>query len=134
MDRAQLPVSLLEAALGVVLILAVVLGVAVGVPAPDTREPQLEAYAEDAATILANEPPEHQNATRLAEIVASEQSFQRERGALRARTDEILPDNVMFRVETPHGDVGFPVPGNVATGEATITTSRGAVTIRVWFV
>lgn len=133
MDRGQLPVSLLEAALGVVLILGVALGVAIGVPAPDTREPQLEAYAEDAATVLANEPPEHQNATRLAEILVSEQSFQRERGDLRARTDAILPDNVMFRIETPHGSVGFAVPGNVATGESTVTTSSGAVTIRVWY-
>lgn len=133
MARAQLPVSLLEAALGVVVILAVVLGIAIGVPAPDTREPQLEAYAEDAGTILANEPPEHQNATRLAEVVASEESFRRERGQLRARTDAILPDNVMFRIETPHGGVGFEVPGTVATGQATVTTVAGAVTIEVWY-
>jgi len=127
-------VSLLEAALGVVVILAVVLGIATGVPAPDTREPQLDAYAEDATTILANEPPEHRNVTRLAEVIASEESFQRERGQVRARTDAILPDNVMFRIETPHGSVGFPVPGAVATGEATVTTVAGAVTIEVWYV
>jgi len=133
MDRAQLPVSLLEAALGVVVILAVVLGVAIGVPAPDTREPQLDAYAEDTATILANEPPEHRNVTRLAEVIASEESFQRERGQLRARTDDILPDNVMFRIETTHGSVGFSNPGAVATGEATVTTVTGAVTIEVWY-
>jgi hypothetical protein len=133
MDRAQLPVSLLEAAVGVVLILAVALGFVFGVPAPDTREPQLDAYANDAATILANEPPEHRNATRLAEILASQQSFQRERGELRERTDAILPDNLMFSVETPHGSVGFPVPGRVATGEATVTTVEGALTIRVWY-
>lgn len=133
MDRAQLPVSLLEAALGVVVILGVALGFAIGVPSADTREPQLTAYAEDATTVLASEPPDHQNATRLGEILASEQSFQRERGELRQRTDAILPDNVMFRVETPHGTVGFPVPGNVATGEATVTTVGGALTIRVWY-
>jgi len=133
MDRAQLPVSLLEAALGVVVILSVVFGVALGVPAPDTREPQLDAYATDATTILANEPPEHQNATRLAEVVANEDSFKRERGQLRARTDAILPDNLMFRIETPHGSVGYPVPRRVATGEATVTTVAGPVTIQVWY-
>jgi len=133
MDRAQLPVSLLEAALGVVVILAVALGFVVGVPTPDTREPQLTAYANDAATILVNEPPEHRDATRLAEVLADERSFQRERGELRDRTGAILPDNIMFRVETPHGAVGFPVPGGVTTGEATVTTVEGALTIRVWY-
>jgi hypothetical protein len=133
MDRAQLPVSLLEAALGVVVILAVALGFALGVPAAPTREPQLNAYAEDAATLLATEPPQHRNATRLTEIVASESAFQRERGAVRDRTDQLLPDNVMFRVETPHGDVGIPFPGGVTTGTATVTTVEGPVTIRVWY-
>lgn len=133
MDRGQLPVSLLEAALGVVVILAVAFGFAMGVPAPDTREAQLTAYAEDAATILANDPPDHGNATRLAEILESPRSFRRERGELRDRTDAILPDNVMFRIETPHGSVGFAVPGSVATGRASVTTGAGTVTIRVWY-
>jgi hypothetical protein len=39
----------------------------------------------------------------------------------------------MFRVETPHGSVGFPLPDRVATGEATVTTVEGALTIRVWY-
>ncbi len=134
MDRGQLPLSLLEAAIGVVLVLGVTLGFALGVPAADTREPQLDAYAGDAATILSNEPPRHGGATRLAEIAASEPSFQRERAALRDRVDGILPDNLMFRVETPHGAVGYPVPGDAPTGRSTVTTGDGPVTIRVWYV
>ncbi|PSP93414.1 hypothetical protein BRC91_09925 [Halobacteriales archaeon QS_4_62_28] len=133
MDRAQLPVSLLEAALGVVVILGIALGFALGVPAPPTREPQLDAYAEDAVTLLATEPPQHRNTTRLTEIVASEGAFQREQGTIRDRTDRILPDNVMFRVETPHGAVGIPRPGGITTGTATVTTVEGPVTIRVWY-
>ena len=39
----------------------------------------------------------------------------------------------MFSVETPYGRVGFPVPNGVATGQATITTVEGALTIRVWY-
>lgn len=134
MDRAQLPVSLLEAALGIVLVLGVVLGFALGVPSADTREPQLDAYATDTATILSEEPPRHGDATRLSEVVQSDAAFQREQGALQQRVDRILPDNLMFRVETPHGEVGYRVPGGVATGYATVTTTEGAVTIRVWYV
>lgn len=133
MSRAQLPVSLLEVAIGTVLVLGVTLGFALGVPSADTRETQLDAYASDAITILAQEPPRHGGATRLSEIAANG-SFTRERGALRTRVDRILPDNLMFRVETPHGAVGYEVPRGVATGQAATTTASGAVRIRVWYV
>lgn len=134
MNRAQLPLSLLEVAIGIVLILGVVLGFALGVPAADTRKPQLDAYAEDAVTILSNEPPRHGGATRLDEVMQSEAAFERERTQLRVRVDRILPDNLMFRVETSNGAVGYPIPSGVATGRATETTTGGAVTIRVWYV
>lgn len=134
MARGQLPLSLLEVAIGIVLVLGVTFGFALGVPSPDTREPQLDAYAEDTATILTNEQPRHGGATRLAEVVGSASAFDRERGALRERVDRILPHNLLFRVETPHGAVGYHLPNGVATGQATVTTTAGAVTIRVWYV
>ncbi|MFB6308788.1 MAG: hypothetical protein ABEH35_05605 [Haloarculaceae archaeon] len=132
--RGQLPLSLLEAAVGISLILGVALGFALGVPAPDTREPQLDAYAEDVVTVLASEQPRHQGATRLSETIRSPAAFARERAALERRVDRLLPDNVMYRVETPHGAVGYRKPSAVVTGEATVTTVNGAVTVRVWYV
>ncbi|QIO22043.1 hypothetical protein [Haloarcula sp. JP-L23] len=133
MRRAQLPLSLVEVALGAVLILGVALGFALGTPAPDTRVPQLEAYAEDTATILANEPPRHDRTTRLQEVVVSERAFERERHALDRRVARILPENVLFHVETPHGSVGTPVPGQMTTGTATVSTGSGTVRIEVWY-
>lgn len=134
MDRGQLPMSLVEVALGVVFVLAVTLPFALGVPAADTREPQLDSYAEDVVTILQNSPPLHDGVTRLAEVVRSNAAFQRERGALRRRVDRILPANLMFSVETPYGSVGYPIPRGVPVGASTVTTPNGAVTIRVWYV
>lgn len=133
MSRGQLPLSVLEVAIGLVFLFAVILGFALGVPAADTRTPQLEAYAEDAATILVNEPPRHGGTTRLGEVVASNDSFERERDALEARTDRILPENLLYRITTPHGSVGYPEPRGVARGEATVTTGAGTVSIRVWY-
>lgn len=127
MRRAQLPLSLIEVALGAVLILGVALGFALGTPAPETSAPQLEAYAEDTATILANEPPRHDGATRLQEVVAGERAFDRERQTLERRVARILPENVLFHVETPHGSAGTPVPRRVTTGTATIPTGYGTV-------
>lgn len=134
MDRGQLPLSLLEVAVGVILVLSVLAMLALGVPEPDTREPQLATYADDALTLLANEPPEHAGATRLSEMLASPDAFARERGTLDRRLDRILPDNLMYHLETPHGAIGYEVPADVVDGRATATTANGAVTLRVWYV
>ena len=131
--RAQLSLSVIEAGIGVVLVLAVAMGFALGVPAPDGRESQLDVYAEDAATVLAVESPRHGGATRLAEIARSASTFARERAALERRVERILPDNLLYRVRTPHGSVGFRKPAGVAVGSATVTTAHGDVTIQVWF-
>ena len=133
MRRAQLPLSLIEVALGAVLILGVALGFALGTPAPDTRTPQLTAYAEDAATILATDSPRHAGRTRLQEVVRSEAGFQREQAALERRVGRLLPENLLYRVETPHGDVGYAKPRAVATGVATVPTGYGRVRIEVWY-
>lgn len=133
-DRGQLSLSAVEAGVGVVFVLAVTMGFALGVPAPDTREPQLDAYAEDAVAVLAGEPPRHRDATRLAEIVRSEAAFERERTALERRVDRILLDNLLFQVETPYGAVGYRRPAGVPFGRATVTTVNGDVTVWVWYV
>ena len=133
MRRGQLPLSLVEVALGSVLILAVAFGFALSTPAPDTREPQLSAYAEDTATILVTESASHDGTTRLQEVVATEGSFERERESLERRVDRILPANVLFNVETPYGSVGTPIPRQVATGTATVPTGSGTVRIEVWY-
>jgi hypothetical protein len=132
-SRAQLSLSVVEAGVGVVLILAVAMGFALGTGPPDDRSAQLELYAQDAATVLAGEPPRHDGATRLGEVVRSPGAFDRERDALERRVARILPDNLMFRVETPHGAVGFRKPAGVAVGAASATTAHGDVTIRVWY-
>ena len=132
-SRGQLSLSAIEAAIGVVLVLGVTVGFALGVPSPSGREAQLDAYARDTATVLADEPPRHGGSTRLAEIVRSEESFEREKDALRRRVDRILPANLMFRVTTPHGAVGYRVPDGVPVGSATVTTAHGDVRIEVWY-
>ena len=133
MRRAQLPLSLVEVALGTVLILGVALGFALGTPAPDRQGPQLDAYASDTAALLANDPPRHDGATRLQEIVASPAAFDREQDALSNRVARILPNNVLFRVETPHGAVGTPTPQGVSIGTTTVPTGHGSVRIIVWY-
>jgi len=132
-ERAQLSLSVVEAGVGAVLILAVAMGFALGTPSPDDRATQLDLYAEDAATVLAGEPPRHGGSTRLAEVVRSPDAFDREKAALRRRVERILLDNLLFRVGTPYGAVGFRKPAGVPIGSATVTTRFGDVTVWVWY-
>lgn len=133
-ERAQLSLPAVEAGIGVLLVLAVVATFALPVADGDTTEAQLDSYASDAATVLAGEPPRHGGATRLSEVARSAESFEREHEALERRVERILPDNLLYRVETPHGAVGYRVPAGVPVGVATVPTGHGEVTIRVWYV
>ena len=99
-----------------------------------TAQAQLDAYAEDTTAILASEQPRHGDRTRLAEVTASESAFDREAAALERRIEDILPENVLFRLETEYGSVGHPRPTNLRTGTATVPTTNGVITLQVWYV
>lgn len=131
--RGQVPLTVVEAVVGVLLLTTVAFTFALGLPGSTADATQLDLYASDAATILSTEGPRHADQTRLAEIVASEDAFDRERTELRRRVERLLPPNLMFRVETRHGVVGHRLPAGVQTGKATVPTVNGDVTIRVWY-
>jgi len=135
MDRGQASITVVEAGIGVLLVTAVTLGFALGVPDGENArtQAQLDTYAADAATLLGNEPPRHADQTRLAEVTASQDAFDRERDALERRVDRILPANVLFQVETRYGSVGHPLPSGVQIGQATVLTTNGEVQLRVWY-
>lgn len=134
--RGQASITAIETGLGLLLILGVLFTFSLGVPGGETERAgaQLDVYATDATTLLSNEAPRHRDQTRLAEVTASEETFERERDELERRVERLLPDNVMFRVETEHGMAGHPLPDDVPTGEATVLTTNGEVTLRVWYV
>ncbi|MEF8800773.1 MAG: hypothetical protein V5A38_02615 [Halolamina sp.] len=132
-DRGQLSLSAVEAAIGVLLLFAATATFALGVPDAGAEEAQLDEYAADAATVLSREPPRHEGPTRLDEVSRSRAAFERERDALERRVERILPENLMFRVVTPHGAVGFQRPTDAPTGRATVPTLSGRVRIWVWY-
>lgn len=135
MTKAQATVTAIEAGVGVLLLLALSVTFALGAPGADpAAQAQLDAYAEDTTAILASEQPRHGDRTRLAEVTASESAFEREADALERRIERILPENVLFRLETEYGSVGHPLPDNVQTGTATVPTTNGPITLQVWYV
>nr|WP_245188636.1 hypothetical protein [Halarchaeum rubridurum] len=114
---------MVEAILGVLVILAVAGGFALGVP-EHGAEHRLDLYASDAATVLVAEA-DAGNATVLADGEPG-------RAALRAHLDAMLPASCMYRATTPWGTVGYPRPPGVAVGRATVPSAAGPVTVEVW--
>lgn len=135
MRRGQASITAIEAGVGVLLVMSLVFAFAVGDPGEQSPavQSQLDAYADDTATLLSTEQPRHDHQTRLTEVTASGDAFERESDALEARIEEILPANVFFRVETPYGAVGHSLPADIPTGTATVPTRNGDVTVRVWY-
>lgn len=119
--------------MGTLLVLAVAAGFAVADVDAGMREARLDAYAEDAATVLRTDPPTHNGTTRISAVSRSDDGFRRERGGLARRMRELLPESVLFRVRTPQGVVGPPRPAGVPTGRAVVPTGGGEVVIRVWY-
>lgn len=132
-SRGQLSLSVVEGVVGVLFVLAVTASFGLSLPTASTAEAQLDVYAEDAGTVLATAPPRHADATRLREVCRSADAFERERAALAERTERVLPDNLLFRVRTPHGAVGFRPPTDAPTGIAAAPVPDCDVTIRVWY-
>lgn len=135
-DRGQLATSLVEAAVGALLILSVAAGF-LWVPADGdagSAPTTLDRTAADALSVLAAEPPAGSGRSRLAAACRSPGSFATERDALERRLAAILPTSVFGRLDTPHGTVGHPQPGGVPVGRETRTVAGCTVTLRVWSV
>ena len=129
--------SLVEAAVGALLILSVIAGF-LWVPVDegtDSPAAALDRTAADTLSILATEPPAADGGrNRLSAACRSGSSFAAERDALSRRLRTTLPAAVFGRIETPHGTVGAAQPTGVPTGSATRTVAGCTVTLRVWSV
>ncbi|MEZ3116164.1 hypothetical protein RYH80_09580 [Halobaculum sp. MBLA0147] len=130
--RAQLSLPVVEAAIGVGLLLSVTVCFGVGLSAPPTAQTRLDSHATDAAAVLAAESPRHADRSRLVEVARSAATFERERDTLRRRVATVLGDGLLFVVRTPHGLVGDRPPPGDPVGRASVPTCHGAVVIEVW--
>ena len=125
--------TVVEAVVGVVLVMGVAAGFTVVSTGPSPSTAELDTLADDAATVLASEPTEGGRDSQLAELARSEGSFAATRQSAHERLTDLLPADVLFRVRTPHGSVGHPQPPTATVGSTTVPTRYGPVTIRVWY-
>lgn len=133
MSRGQLSLSIVEAAVGVILVMSVAAGFVVGVSGSPPSTSQLDTLARDTATVLGSEPTASGGDSRLVALARSDRSFAAVRKPTRERIERLLPADVLFRVRTPRGTFGYPRPPTAAVGSATVPTRYGPVTVRVWY-
>ncbi|MFD1632372.1 DUF7262 family protein [Haloplanus ruber] len=133
MRRGQLSLSVIEAAIGVVLVVGVAAGFTVGVAPAPSAEPQLDSLAHDTATLLDSEPAPGGGDAWLVALARSSASFDRLRPDTRERVARALPADVAFRITTPHGTVGYPRPPRTTVGSTSVSTRHGPIRVRVWY-
>lgn len=129
MHRAQLSLSVLEAGVAALLVLAVA-GLFVLAPANAPPDTGLDRYAGDLATILTGGGPD---APPVGHLLENPDSFERHREATAATARDALPPGLSFRLETAHGDVGDPRPRVTETATRRIVTANGSATLWVWY-
>lgn len=131
--RGQLSLSVVEAAVGLLVVLAAATTFVVGLPETGSQDTELTVLAGDGLDVLAATPPDGDGASRLTVLARDRSSFTREQTQTDDQLRALYPDVVRYRLETPHGVVGAPLPPRGPIGRAQRHTTGGRVTLWVWF-
>lgn len=141
--RGQLSLTVVEAAVGALLVVAVVGGFALGGDVGDGRR-GLADDARDAAVILRTDTVPNgtlagTNATAVGHVSRADAltggpaAVDRVRESTRRRLRAALPAGVLFRVETRHGSLGLPRPTGRPAATAPVAAANGTVQVWVWY-
>ncbi|WP_380678786.1 DUF7262 family protein [Salinigranum sp. GCM10025319] len=131
-ERGQVSLSIVEAIVGLVVVLAATTTFLVGLPETGADEADLNRLADDGLTALDSTPPAGDGASRLTALARGPGSFAVERSDADEQLRELYPRRVRYRLETPHGTIGEPLPPTRTTGLARRYTPEGDVTFWVW--
>jgi hypothetical protein len=131
-ERGQVSLSIVEAVVGLVVVLAAATTFLVGLPEAGAGEADLSRLADDGLTVLDSTPPAGDGASRLTALAREPGSFAVERSDADAQLRELYPRRVRYRLETPNGAIGDPLPPARTVGTARRYTPDGDVTLRVW--
>jgi hypothetical protein len=132
-ERAQVSLSVVEAAVGLLVVLAASTTFLVGLPDPGADQAELTVLAADGLAVLDATPPAGEGASRLTVLARDRSGFVRERNETATQLRALYPPTVRYRIETPHGVVGDPRFTRGSVGRARQATPGGRVTLWVWF-
>lgn len=131
-SRAQVSLSLVEAVVGLLVVLAAMTMFLVDLPDPDAAAADLNRLADDGLTVL-DATPTADDASQLTALARDESRFARNADDAEERLGELYQPTVRYRLETPYGVVGQPLPPSGSVGRAQRWVSGGRVTLWVWY-
>ncbi|ELZ72946.1 hypothetical protein C457_03256 [Haloferax prahovense DSM 18310] len=131
-DRGQLSLTVVEAAVATLLVLAVAAGFALAPPAPASEADSLERQATDAASLVAAVPA-GATGTLLGSACASSGDFDARAARLHEVASAGLPSGAFVSLRTDVGSVGRPPPETARVGSATAAVPRCTATVKVWY-
>lgn len=131
-DRAQLSIPAIEIGIGMLLILAVVSLVIVSRSGPSEPDPQLAYYAADTATILLSTGTE--TTPPIGQCLESQQAFHQQCEKLTTGVNGLLPDYLLYHIDTPYGTVGYEPPENIETVTRVRATPHGSIAVTIYYV
>ncbi|MDS0242114.1 MULTISPECIES: hypothetical protein [unclassified Haloferax] len=131
-DRGQLSLTVIEATVATLLVLAVTTGFALAPPAAAPESDSLARQAADAASLVASVPAAG-SGTLLGEACASPSDFDARATRLHEAASVGLPDGAFVSLRTDVGSVGRPPPETARVRTATAVAPRCTATLEVWY-
>ncbi|MFC7204507.1 hypothetical protein ACFQJC_13350 [Haloferax namakaokahaiae] len=128
--RGQLSLTVVEAAIATLLILAVTASFAF-TPSPPS-ESTLDSEAANAAALLTTVPNDG-TGTVLGSACSSEAELDSREDQLRSILASSLPDGAFVYLQTPVGTVGTPPPDSARVGTAPVVVPECSATLEVWY-
>ncbi|MFC7129061.1 DUF7262 family protein [Haloferax chudinovii] len=131
-DRGQLSLTVVEATVATLLVLAVTTGFALAPPAAAPESDSLARQATDAASLVASVPAAG-SGTLLGEACASPSDFDDRATRLHEAASAGLPDGAFVSLRTDVGSVGRPPPETARVRTATAVAPRCTARLEVWY-
>lgn len=129
-SRGQLSLTVVEAAVATLFVLAVAAGFAL-TPAHPATVP-VDQQATDAASLVATVPADGPG-TLLGAACASPGDFDSRAERLHAAAARAIPNAAFVSLQTPEGTVGTPPPDGARTGRAPAVVPGCTATVAVWY-
>ncbi|WP_430639236.1 DUF7262 family protein [Haloferax volcanii] len=131
-DRGQLSLTVVEAVVATLFVLAVAAGFALAPPAPTAESDALARQATDAASLVGSVPAEGPG-TLLGVACGSPAEFDDRAARLHEVAAAGLPNGAFVSLRTEVGSVGRPPPETARVRTATAVVPRCTATLEVWY-
>jgi|APHM01.1.fsa_nt_gi hypothetical protein len=133
-ERGQLATALIEAGVGVLLILAVISGFVWTPTATVGSDAVLDQHASDTVTLLLSAPPIEEGQSSLNDACLTTSTVTRDRAEIMRQLQKVAPTGVGVSLHISQAHLGERPPTLVETGTATRVISECVIHLEMWWI